>query len=82
MGISLQSTSTKALSTPRPVRAERTCSTVPTEAFPQESIVLLAVEETFSARAGTFAPPRSERTKTMPLPAGAGRSVTWEYFPE
>ena len=68
--------STRTLSTPRPVSAERRCSIVPTVASPEEMVVLRAVDDTFSASASIVASgPMSVLTKRIPVFTGAGFNV-------
>ena len=71
MGGSLASNSTMALSTPRPAKAARTCSTVRILALPLESAVERVVVETFSMRASISGlPSRSTRRKRRPALGG------------
>src|SRR5260221_6812660 len=84
MGTSGPSTSIRQLSTPSPVNAANTCSTVATRAgrSPETPrVVERTVATTLAARAGTSVP-RSWRTKVMPESGGAGASVTVAGRPE
>ena len=65
-----------------PVRAERRCSIVETEAAPDEIVVLLAVLVTFSAKASTYASsPISVLLKRIPVSAGAGFTTILATLP-
>ena len=82
IGTSTLSISIRALSTPMPVRAERMCSIVETDAFPFDIVVLLAVLLTFSASASTRASsPISVLLNTIPVSAGAGETVIRATLP-
>ena len=54
---------------------------VPTFTPPRPSIVLRRVEQTLDASASTRAPPRSVRSNTIPVSAGAGHSLTCTGLP-
>ncbi len=79
MGTSGPSTSMRALSMPQPASAAKRCSTVPTRVPPRPSEVFMVVSTTNSESAGISTP---SRTKTMPLSAEAGASVSRTFAPE
>jgi len=68
IGTSGALTSTRALSTPRPAKAESRCSTVATRTSPFARVVDRRVSPTNSQRAGiSTASSRSVRRKTIPV---------------
>src|SRR5665213_3163930 len=69
-------TSTYALSTPSPAKADIRCSTVEMRTPSRSITVAIVVLLTFNACAGTAGlPGRSVRQKTIPVSTGAGRST-------
>ena len=82
MGNSGASTSTNALSIPRPANADIRCSTVAIRIVPAASVVAIVVSPTWRTSAGISTDGlTSTRVNTMPVSTGAGRSVTTTFSP-
>jgi len=82
IGTSWASTSTVALSTPMPLKADKRCSTVETVTPSTPIVVASVVSQTFSRSAFIRGRPgRSRRMKVMPASTSAGRIVIPTFLP-